>query len=414
MTGGVLAGMLCALSVVAEEFPDLSAEPHRYHERTPRDRFTLLKPALESGALTLDTASELGFLKSLLRALSVPESSQMLVFSTTSLQLSLISPSNPRALYFNDDTYVGFIPGGKIEVISIDPELGGIFYIFEIPRDGRRPVPDRSGRCMNCHAGEDTREGPGLVIKSVIPGARGGSLTAYRLRETGHGIPLSDRFGGWYVTGEGALTNHHGNVMGKLSAGVLSTEPLVPGRYYSNARYPVGTTDIVPQLIHEHQAGFINRAVEANYRVRSILHRTGGTLQGAQSAEVDRLAETLVRYILFVDEAPFPSGGFRGEKSFMDEFQRDSSRPAGSVSLRTLDLRTRLMRYRCSYMIHSVAFEGLPQVLKDRILGLLREAVREGTDSVLGKHLESDERASIRHHLLAHLLPSSKPASSSN
>ena len=31
----------------------------------------------------------------------------MLVFSTTSLQLSLISPSNPRALYFGEDMYLG-------------------------------------------------------------------------------------------------------------------------------------------------------------------------------------------------------------------------------------------------------------------------------------------------------------------
>jgi hypothetical protein len=50
----------------------------------------------------------------------------MLVFSVTSLQKEIISPRRPRSLYFNDDTYVAYVPGGKIEVISLDPELGGI------------------------------------------------------------------------------------------------------------------------------------------------------------------------------------------------------------------------------------------------------------------------------------------------
>ncbi|NJM55597.1 MAG: hypothetical protein HC841_06505, partial [Verrucomicrobiae bacterium] len=63
-------------------------------------------------------------------------------------------------------------------------------------------VIERSQRCMNCHAGSETREVPGLNIKSVIPGQRGGSLTAYRIDETGHQIPFSERFGGWYVTGQ--------------------------------------------------------------------------------------------------------------------------------------------------------------------------------------------------------------------
>lgn len=397
---GYAMRVFCAFLAAAEDFPDLSAPPHRYHERTPTDAFTRLIPDLESGRLSLNTTNELDFLKSLLAALHIPESSQMLVFSTTSLQLSLISPSNPRALYFNDDTYVGFIPGGKIEVISIDPELGGIFYIFEIPRAGRRPVPDRSGRCMNCHAGEDTREGPGLVVKSVIPGRSGGSLTAYRLHETGHTIPLSDRFGGWYLTGTGSFTNHHGNQIGRFAGGELVSQRLVPGDSYAAANYPSVGSDIVPQLIHEHQAGFVNRAIEANYRVRAMLHRSEGSLTSEQSQECDRLAEGLTRYLLFIGEAPLPAGGFQGEAAFRDAFQR-SSTPVrgGTISLRELDLRTRLMRYRCSYMVHSAAFAGLSQSLKKRVFMKLNDALAEGGTTDLGKHLESSERRAIREYL---------------
>ena len=113
----------------------------------------------------------------------------------------MISPSNPRALYFNEDIYVGYIPRGRIEIVSLDPELGGIFYIADIPTETRPFRAERSERCMNCHVSDDTRYVPGLVIRSVIPGPGGGSLTAYRRAESGHSIPFDQRFGGWHVTG---------------------------------------------------------------------------------------------------------------------------------------------------------------------------------------------------------------------
>src|SRR5690606_5179390 len=114
----------------------------------------------------LESGSEKDYVASLLRALEIPASSQMLVFSTTSLQLSLISPRNPRALYFTDDLYLGWMPGGKIEIVSIDPEIGGVFYIFDIDLSGRPPEVQRSQRCMNCHSDADTRGVPGIVIRS--------------------------------------------------------------------------------------------------------------------------------------------------------------------------------------------------------------------------------------------------------
>src|SRR5207249_6740608 len=161
--------------------------------------------SLEAGQIELDRSSEKAFVASLLKALDIPASSQMLVFSTTSLQLSLISPSNPRALYFNDEVYLGYVPGGRIEIVSLDPELGGIYYIFEIPKEAAPLRIERSERCMNCHAADDTGHVPGLVIKSVIPGPTGGSLIAHRLGQIGHGVRFDERFGGWYVTGADAF-----------------------------------------------------------------------------------------------------------------------------------------------------------------------------------------------------------------
>ena len=131
-------------------FADLEAPEHDYWNRPLNDPFTKLKDDLEQGRMNLDESSEKAYLESLLEALKIPVSSQMLVYSTTSLQLSLISPRTPRALYFNEEIYLGYVQGGRIEIVSIDPEIGGIFYIFDIPRNGKRPVAERSRRCMNC------------------------------------------------------------------------------------------------------------------------------------------------------------------------------------------------------------------------------------------------------------------------
>src|SRR5581483_9198392 len=133
----VLMLVACLCLARAGAYDDIDLPPHQYHTRSLKDRLTGMKADLEEGRIPLDRSSEKAFVVSLLKALEVPVSSQMLVFSTTSLQLNLINPSNPRALYFSDELYVGYVPRGRIEVVSMDPEVGGIFYIFDIPRDNR-------------------------------------------------------------------------------------------------------------------------------------------------------------------------------------------------------------------------------------------------------------------------------------
>src|SRR5277367_486501 len=116
--------LLLGVSSAWAKEPAFDQPPHDYWQRPLADRFTRLKEEVEAGRVVLDGSGEKPFLLSLLRALDVPVTSQMLVFSTTSLQLRLITPANPRALFFNEDVYVGYIPGGRIEVVSLDPDLG--------------------------------------------------------------------------------------------------------------------------------------------------------------------------------------------------------------------------------------------------------------------------------------------------
>lgn len=324
----------------------------------------------------------------------------MLVFSTTSLQLSLITPANPRALYFNEDTYVGFIPGGKIEIVALDPELGGIFYILDIPRTPTGSLNiERSRRCMNCHSGSESGYVPGLVIKSVVPGPRGGTLDAYRVDLTGHGIPLADRFGGWYLTGHHGFTNHWANAIGRSGPGdAITKEAVLPGERFSYSRYPVGTSDILPQLVHEHQAGFVNRALQIGYVARSYLHKTNGQLNAHETAELEKLIREFVRYVLFAEEAVLPPPGIEGDKSFKRDFLA-KRRVANGTSLKDFDLVDRLFKHRCSYMIYTPLFLELPAVAKSMVVKQIEEALT--TNSALSAHLGADEKKAIRSILRA-------------
>ena len=392
-----LLPVLCAAAAIGEtSYRDIDAPPHRYHERVPQDRFTRLKADLESGKIALDRSSETAFVQSLLAALDVPVSSQMLVFSNTSLQLSLISPRNPRALYFSDDLYVGWVPGGRIEIVGIDPELGGVYYIFDVPRGAQPLRIEQSSKCMNCHAGDDTGRVPGLVVKSVMPGPTGGSLDAYRIEQSGHGIPLADRFGGWVVTGARDFAGHKGNAIGRFVAGSLTKVPLAPGTTFDFARYLVPTSDLLPQLLHEHQVGFVNRVVESSYRARTALFADGGKLTPAHAAELDEQARIVARYMLFADEARLPAGGVEGDAAFKADFVRNRRAAANGTALKDFDLRTRLFKNRCSYMIYTPTFQGLPPEMKQRIYRRLAEALNVEKPDREFAFLAASEKQSIR------------------
>jgi hypothetical protein len=400
----IFLGLMAAAAASGQpQYHDIDEAPHSYRQRTPQDRFTRLKDDFESGRIALDRSSEKAFVSSVLQALDIPVSSQMLVFSTTSLQLSLISPANPRALYFNEDVYLGYVPGGRIEIVSIDPELGGIFYIFDIPKDMKPLRIERSERCMNCHAGEDTGHVPGLVIKSVVPGPTGGSLTAYRQTQTGHGIPFEQRFGGWHVTGKHGITDHWGNLTGRFVNGEVVRITNAPGTRFNWDKYPVAASDILPQLIHEHQAGFVNRVVEASYRARTALLASGGKLSDAQAKELDAQAEIITRYLLFADEALLPPGGVEGDAAYKANFLRTRRATAEGIALKDFDLRTRLFKHRCSYMIYSPAFAGLPATMKQRVYQRLGQALILETPDKGYAHLPAAEKQTIRRILKATL-----------
>ena len=394
----ILLGLAFATSAArAEEavIHRFSEAPHNYYSREPRDAFSRLIARLGSGEVQLDASSDQAQLVSLLAALDVPATSQLLVYSATSFQGGLIRPANPRALYFNDEVYVGYVPGGRFEIAAIDPDLGPVFRIFHPTQNGR-PEITRSERCMNCHAGRTSRQVPGLVAESVICTNTGATLDGFRREQVGHTIPLSLRLGGWHVTGAHEHGEHLGNLMGEAAPGGYRRLPDAPGSLFNWANYPVRTSDLLPHLIHEHQLGFHNLVTLAVYRTRDALDASHGTLRAEDHAMLDDLARRLTRYLLFADEAALPDGGVQPDPDYLRDFLARRIATAGGASLRDLDLRTHLLRYRCSYMIHTTGFTALPAEFKDRVLASLTAALREENSAPDFAHIPAAEKRAIR------------------
>ena len=266
-----------------------------------------------------------GYLPALLEALHIPSESQIAVFSKTSIQSLRIEPANPRLLYFNDHIIVGAVHGGFLELAAQDPEQGIQFYTLQ-QRPGEHLVHRQD--CLNCHKSGTT------LIRSVIP--------------TPDGIPSreSDQpWGGWFVTGA-AVPPHIGNAV------------FEPQKREIN---PPVASDIVALTVFAHQM-----------RMMNLL------------AHPDNIND-LVDHLLFVNES-FPNP-IQGDPSFTQIFEASGPRDRHGRSLRQFDLNRRLMRYPCSYMIYTAAFDALPAPTK--------AAVYRRMWTVLDKFPPADRQAVI-------------------
>ena len=125
----ILIAVLClpALGVAALQF-DFDHGAIGYTTTEPTDPVAKLQARIDSGEVKLRFDPERGYLPAVLEELKIPRTSQSLVFSKTSLQLLLISPQTPRAIYFNDEVYIGSVQSSPLmEVASIDPKLGAVY-----------------------------------------------------------------------------------------------------------------------------------------------------------------------------------------------------------------------------------------------------------------------------------------------
>ena len=95
-------------------------------------------------------------------------------------------------------------------------------------------------------------------------------------------------------------------------------------------------------------------------------------MMAATRQRIANASEALLEYLLFRDEAPL-KGPVKGTSAFANEFQRGGPRDSKGRSLREFDLHQRLLRFPCSYLIYSEAFDALPTEAKNYLWRRLRE-----------------------------------------
>jgi hypothetical protein len=392
--------------------------PIHYSTTAPRDAIATLKAKLASGSVRLE-GDERQVLRTLLTALNIPESSQLLIFSKTSLQRDRIDPAHPRALYFNDEIYVGWCPGGLAEVAAIDPLLGPVFYKFDPRLAAKEPLFERDADCLRCHGGAFIRDIPALLARSVYTDGAGEPMTALGTELVDSLTPFEQRYGGWYVTGLHGTNLHRGNLV-LLDNRPPSAQDLARGanlkdlgNRFDARPYLRETSDLVALLVFEHQLTVQNALTRANQRCMSLMAYQQGVQRDLNhpvtvepefsSVEVGfaDAVQQVLDALLSKDEAPLPRGGIRGIGGFTEEFDR--KRGIGrrqDPSLKELDLQGRLFKYRCSYLIQSQAFENLQPSLRKRVLRRLGRIIAEPSADRRYAYLEPHEREMIRRIVL--------------
>lgn len=423
MTAGVLFGMVLTEDAAGQQVPEYELPPVEYSASEPENAVSRLKALLSSGDLRLPARSPKEVVGVILGYLGIPEASQVLVFSKTSLQRDAIRPETPRALYYADDAYVGWVPGGVIELAVTDAELGLVFYRVNVDwTDGSARVL-RDAECLSCHAGSMTRDWPGLMIRSVFTDRTGSPILSAGTFLVGHDTPISDRWGGWYVTGHHGESRHMGNVIAvrDRSDAVLDREPganLVDlTGFFDTTRYLGAQSDIVSLMVLEHQVEMHNRLCRGNLRarrwmlyqneLRSALGRPPTEVPtGTALRVVLGEAEDIVSHLLFQGEIRLPAGGVRGDETFQEAFRSNRKMDSKGRSFKDFDLTTHLFKYRCSYMVHSDAFRALIPPLKAEVIRQLSAAL--DPDSRSGSrtfgYLSRSEKSEIR-EILAGTLP---------
>jgi hypothetical protein len=250
---------------------------------------------------------------------------------------------------------------------------------------------------------------PGLLVRSVYPSQSGMPVFQAGSYVTDHRSPLKERWGGWYVTGKHGSQTHMGNAIVQAGDGPATLEP--NGQNVTDLRFRFDTgayvtpySDIVALMVLEHQTRMTNLIIRVGFEARLALYDNAVMSKFMQQPEnelsestvrrINSAAEELVKYMLFAEEARLTEP-ITGVSGFAESFAKAGPRDGAGRSLRELDLKTRLLRYPCSYLIYSEAFDQMPQPMKDRVYRRLWQVLSGEDESPKFASLSTADRRSI-------------------
>lgn len=357
-----------------------------WHASQPReilDPVARLQRDLAQGRVSLSYDENTGYLRDILARLEIPVESQTLVFSKTSLQSGHISRSNPRALYFSDTVYVGYIPGAPLlEIMSVHPQKGPLFYVISNRKGDLAELEQDGSDCFRCH--QMGRRGPAMLLaRSVFPSPAGYSRPFSPDVLVQSHTPFERRWGGWYVTGQHGRQRHLGNVVSSggddnpvMDKEAGANQMQLP-KEVALGRYLSPHSDLVALLVQERQMDVQNALGWAHV---AAARETGAELQDSMKELVDALLGE--KELRLTDPV-------RGTSRFAEEYVGAGKRDRQGRSLRELDLTTRLYRYGCHPLIESESFDALPKPAQDSVWEELDRRLTARQDTTLREMLKS-------------------------
>jgi hypothetical protein len=382
-----------------------------YSTRLPTDPVAQLHEKFSNAELSLKYDPQHGYLNDLLAVLDIDPESQVLVYSDTSLNVGLIRANNPRAIYFNDETYIAWVPeSDAIEIATMDPDLGPVFYVLHQTQDNN-PGPIRhNGLCLRCHDSLTMSGGgvPRFIVGSGYTSFTGALVSHEGWILTKQETPLRFRWGGWYVTGEHGNQVHLGNIVVGKPEELQDLESIRKGNleniasFINPENYLTNYSDIDALMVMEHQIQIQNLITRVNYDVRKALFenamKNGATKAGITDTELDTInaiIEPLIMAMLMVDEAEI-TAPIMGNSGFRAKFENRGKLDSKGRSLRMLDLNTRMFHYPLSYLIYSRAFDALPDIARGYVYERLNQVLSGEDDSELFSHLDEKDRKAIK------------------
>ena len=342
-----------------------------------------------------------GFLPTILKALNIPESSQVLVFSKTSFQKEHIDTQNPRALYFNENSYVGKVNNSNVlEFAAIDENVGAVFYTLEQNKGKIPEIKRNNDDCLNCHSGARTQSVPGILLRSIFLDKSDSLKTSVIT----HRSPFEERWGSWYVTGNTGNMEHLGNRIDSKGQKQKHKNINSLKEFIDTEKYLLDQSDIIALMTLEHQVHMSNLITRADFRTRITLHRQDGLnkRQGHDDGyiseyaleEIHRNCESVVKYMLFSEEAPLKDK-VSGSEEFVKNFQKNAVKDSQGRSLKDFNCETRLFEYPLSYMIYTDQFNSLPEIARKYIFKRLHEVLSGKDNSEPFKHLTPEMKKNI-------------------
>ncbi len=386
--------------------------PNNYSGSTEENAATDLNRRFESGEAKLESQGESGRLAAVLAALKVPASSQTLVVSKTSFHRDLISPQNPRAVYFGPDAYVGWVRGAAVLEVAVgDPKLGLVFYTLS--QDPKTPPRfRRDDSCLSCHGTSRTGNEPGLVLRSIFQDEKGRPISSAGEVDVETSTPLEQRWGGWLVTGKFAGRHRGNGVATKVGEGwEVPAFPAADLKAFSKdfdaSVYLRPSSDIGAFLLFEQQTTLHNLLIRAALQTRCLLESDreinellGQTGPREQSSRIiEHLAAEICAALLLKGEPDLARAKITAEPAFAAEFAAQWPVGTSGHRLGTTEMKTRLFELPMSPMIHAPAFAVLPDALKQSVLKHLRAAL-SGSDWPEGvTPFSAKTKAKLHQHL---------------